>query len=709
MTKITLLLFYCFTITVLQLQAKDFYVSPSGNDSNLGITVDSPFATIARAKTAVSLFTQTNTSENVTVWFAGGVYTLNETLVFGLADGASVGQKIIYSAMPGEIPVINSDVSITGWKKLEKELKGLPKIAKGKVWVTSVPASLTDFKVLYNSDGILPRARTKAYKSLKDSTIKDANTAISIGVTKDLFYPSASNAEISVVPKYNWTMNILPVQSFNEKTGLITLETSASYPLTAPWSPKESVWIENTFAGLDAAGKWVFDKSARLIYYWPIDNGKPGTDITAPKLIEMFRVEGNIDYEGATDIPVHGLVFRGLTFTHGDRYNASGKTGLGLQHDWERFDSPTALLRFRGVQDCVVEKCIFKNSGGAGVRFDLYAQNNTVYDSEFTQLGGTGILFAGYGAGTKDVNKNNTIDNNYVHSIGKLFWQSLGIFVWQSGSNTIIHNTIHDTPYAGLAVTGRIGWDKKGKGECSGSVRWNEVGDYTGKESWEERERFLHSRRNLIKNNDISDVMKTLQDGNGIYVSGAGAGNVVCGNYVHDTPSQAGGQAIRCDDDQNDVNIYNNIVFRFGTSGTGIMSKGRNHIFNNIIACPPATVRQGMLAFNPLKAISIMGSKVMHNIILANQPNQPFVYDKEMKKEIGIFQIDENLYFNTSNPNAGDEYIKWARENGYEKNSLQEDPLFVNIESGDFRLRPNSPALKLGFKPFTLDAGRKIK
>lgn len=34
-----------------------------------------------------------------------------------------------------------------------------------------------------------------------------------------------------------------------------------------------------------------------------------------------------------------------------------------------------------------------------------------------------------------------------------------------------------------------------------------------------------------------------------------------------------------------------------------------------------------------------------------------------------------------------------------DRNSIIADPLFINPEGGDFRLQPNSPALKMGFKP----------
>lgn len=96
------------------------------------------------------------------------------------------------------------------------------------------------------------------------------------------------------------------------------------------------------------------------------------------------------------------LVFDGLTFTHADRFPWHGRTGWGIQHDWERFDSPSAMVRFRGAENCTVEHCHFTNAGSSGIRFDLYSQNNKVIGNHIEHIGGVGILFAGYGPGTKD-------------------------------------------------------------------------------------------------------------------------------------------------------------------------------------------------------------------------------------------------------------------------------------------------------------------
>ncbi|HXF61658.1 MAG TPA: hypothetical protein VNK95_08575, partial [Caldilineaceae bacterium] len=39
---------------------------------------------------------------------------------------------------------------------------------------------------------------------------------------------------------------------------------------------------------------------------------------------------------------------------------------------------------------------------------------------------------------------------------------------------------------------------------------------------------------------------------------------------------------------------------------------------------------------------------------------------------------------------------------GYDRHSVFADPLFVDPDNGDYRLRPESPALRLGFESFDI-------
>lgn len=70
----------------------------------------------------------------------------------------------------------------------------------------------------------------------------------------------------------------------------------------------------------------------------------------------------------------------------------------------------------------------------------------------------------------------------------------------------------------------------------------------------------------------------------------------------------------------------------------------------------------------------------------------------------GKCQFDYNLYFH-----AGGEPVRFAswslaqwQQRGQDAHSLIAGPLFADPERGDFSLKPDSPAFKLGFKPIDL-------
>ena len=61
-------------------------------------------------------------------------------------------------------------------------------------------------------------------------------------------------------------------------------------------------------------------------------------------------------------------------------------------------------------------------------------------------------------------------------------------------------------------------------------------------------------------------------------------------------------------------------------------------------------------------------------------------------------RTDWNLYWCPAEPGWGERYLKPQQAMGVELHSLNADPLFVDFAKGDLRLRPESPAWKLGFK-----------
>ena len=62
-------------------------------------------------------------------------------------------------------------------------------------------------------------------------------------------------------------------------------------------------------------------------------------------------------------------------------------------------------------------------------------------------------------------------------------------------------------------------------------------------------------------------------------------------------------------------------------------------------------------------------------------------------------ESNHNIYFCKVDRSRGDNVLKKLQSDGVDANSRAVDPMFFDPENGDFRLMPNSPALRLGFVP----------
>lgn len=689
------------------LAATLYYVSPDGNDRNTG-TIEKPFKTVKKARNTVRERISEGLNGNVIVYLRGGRYVLDETVTFGLEDSGKDDFKIFYQNYPDEEPIFTSDINITGWKKVQKDLKGLPEKAQGKIYVARLPETLSRFYSLYDGSQKLSRARGEGFESPieHDSFNGPDQSTLQFPAGALKSWPNIDNVEIVIRPTAGWVVNILPLKAVDEQNNIATTAVPGTYILgKLRWIGGKNVWVENVFDVLDEPGEWVLDSHSKRLYLWP-KNGKPGNAIYAPALTEYIRIEGNIDYNGPQDKPVKNIIFKGITFTRADYYRRGNEhIGKGLQHDWELFDSPSAMVRLRGAENCAIKSCRFINSSATAIRLDLHCRKNIIRDNVITDIGGVGVLLAGYGPGTKDVNKKNVVVNNHIQRVGQVYWHSPGIFAWQSGENLIANNTIHHVPYSAIVVSGRIHWDRTGQGGSSKTIRWKEVEKAlcgnTERPDWYQREQLLHGRKNIIEKNDIHNVTEVLFDGNGIYISGTGGGNIVRQNYIHDCLSPHATEAIRCDDDQHKTRIEANLIVRMGGMASGITIKGVNDIVNNIIAFPQTTPKRGMIT---LEIGPVEGSVIKNNILITDNPNTPLYYQQRLYGEGPIPKLrdcdaDNNIYYCTKDPDWGKSHLQEERKYGIEKNSIVADPLFVDAENDDFTLKPESPALKLGFKP----------
>lgn len=718
---------------------RTIYVSTDGAAEADG-SQSKPYGSLFAGVEAMRDLRQAGYAEPIVITLREGRYHLDQTLVLGLNDGAPASEATVpafeqygsgelqqsayltFAAYPGEHPVLSGGMPVSGWARLEHAPAALPASAVGQVWVADMPAEIDRFYTFYDSHGRLNRARDSGFAYTK------------LGDKRTLHFPTGAlqnwdnlgDVEIQMRPGRAWAINMLPLASVDEVNGVATTGASATYPMgPLPGylhDPDASVvWVENVLEALGEPGEWVVNTQTRKIYLWPSDPAPDGAPrgILVPTTTELIRVEGEIDYDGPTDHPVRGIAFSGLTFSHADRWawtSDEGRLGWGLQHDWDMFDRPTALLRLRGAEACEITDCRFINSGGSGLRMDLHAQRNRVLDSEFAHLGEAGILLVGYGPGLKDANHHNDIINNHIHHFSEITWHSPGLWAWQSGRNRMTNNELHHSGYAAVCITTRVEPGRSLNGEGGRTIRQHEIADEdrarerAGYESWLAREKYNHSRHNLLENNEISHAVQLLSDGNGIYVSGTGTGNIIRYNYLHDNLAHSLPAAIRCDDDQHDTLIHGNVLYNNGGFAAGIASKGINDITNNFIVAPAVVPRSGYVSF---EWVPVPGSIVQHNIIISH-PDGGNVYGERARGDGPVpsileTEMDSNLYYHPTDPHWVDAHLLRMQAVDQEQASCFADPLFVDPAAGDFSFRAGSPAIELGIEPLDVSQMGRVK
>ncbi|MFI3213278.1 MAG: right-handed parallel beta-helix repeat-containing protein [Eubacteriales bacterium] len=678
---------------------KNIYVAPNGVDSNEG-NIDFPILTVQEAKKRVLAVE----SEEVNVIFRGGIYPITETILFHTYDGGSENKKVTYKAYENEVPVFSSAKSITDW--IKKDPEDLPEQSKGRVYMAKFPEGVDKILTVFDgeecverchSDFVMPEIMQeyKRMDSLNVSCEEERHLLKRVDF-KAGFLKQRDNmedVELRFMP-VPWTMNLLPLEKVDEENNVGTLGIEATTPLSGK---PDGMRVENDIMYLTTEGQFCTNSKKREIYYLGDPTGK---DFKTPTVKCYFFIEGNIDYEGKEDVPVENLHFEGLEFAYGLRDTTEvDYKGSGIQHDWEMFDKTNSLIRFRGAKGCSFTGCHIHSTSATAIRLDLYCQKMTIKNNLLDNIGNMGILLCGYGPGTKDVNKYNLVTNNIITRCGAEIWHGHAIFLWQSGENMISHNTIHHSARKGVGLCGVrvtiLEHRSHTFDEATKSIRWNEI-DETFRNSEDEFENYLpylHTRNNLIEKNNIYKVLEKIGDGSAINVSGAGDGNIIRENYIHHIPTYFSSSTLRTDDWQCGTLMERNVIYKSNISA--ITRKNYNHLVNNFMI--DTNVANGYVRFASYpNEKANYGSIIKNNIYYDSEYEfVPFGKGYLVSEEATLpenCEISNNLFYSQKGNSTLEKHLK---ENN-EKGSKIGNPLFRDIEKGDFRFQEDSFALQMG-------------
>jgi parallel beta-helix repeat protein len=535
--------------------------------------------------------------------------------------------------------VISGGRIISGWAR-----------DAGGTWKASAPPST--FHQLFVDGRRATRARTPNYGFFRiDGPSSLANPFELHFRGNDIQKEWADRGDVEVVALLAWSDIRMPIVTVDEAKHVAKLGSQA---VPSNREVDARYYIENAPSALDQPGEWYLDRTKGIVSYIPL----PGENmeralVVAPTLERLVLLKGN-PQSGAL---VRNVVFRGLTFAHAEwSMDAKGYA------DMQAATPAPAAIEAVGTDNFKMDRCTIAHSGGYGIYFGRGSKHNSVTATEIFDMGGGGVKVGEPVLRESDAERNyaNTIADNQIHDLGLVYAPAVGIWVLQSGQNEIVHNHVHDLFYTAISV----GWT------------WGYGPN--------------QSKGNLIAYNHLHAIGKDmLSDMGGIYTLGIQPGTAIRNNLVHDVSSFTyGGWGIYTDEGSSEIVIEDNIVY--GCKSAGFHQHyGRENILRNNI-----------FAFN--REHQLMRTRPEPHTSFTMEGN--IVYFDQGRLlgtnwTDGKFAMRRNLYYDARGAEisfAGKTFSEWQAL-GQDQDSMVADPLFVNAGNFDFRLRAESPALKMGF------------
>lgn len=644
--------------------AADLYVSPSGDDTwsgrrpepNADLT-DGPLATLHRAQEVARQLRADDPgrARPLVILVRAGTYFLSEPLVFSAEDSASPESPLVWAAYPGERPLISGGTRLSGFVVGEdgRWRLHIPEVERGD-W------AFMQLFVNGNRRG-RPRLPKTGYYHIGEEVPPTPEVA-GRGYDRFGFSPGELRADwrnlphVEVLFMHSWSISRLPLGDVDEESGIATL---AGHTAAATWwsglQRGNRYIVENVAEALTEPGEFYLDRTTGELTYVPMPGEERGVaEVIAPRLPVLVELRG----DPALGLWVSNIVFRGLRFAHSNWVMPPN----GYAFPQAEANMPGAIAAVAAA-DCVLEDCRVEHVAGYAVDLGHGCKRNRVSGCILADLGAGGVKIGtmGYSQDEALVASGNVIENNYIAHGGRTHPAGVGVWIGHSPYNVIAHNTIYDFYYTGISV----GW------------------------SWGYGPSNAH--HNTIAYNDVHRIGQgVLSDMGGIYTLGISDGTVIHHNRFHDIESFGyGGWGIYFDEGTTHMLAENNVVYRTKSGGFHQHYGRENTVRNNIFAF----AREGQLIrTRPEEHLSFT---LERNIVYWSEG--PLLGSNWSGDQ---YRLDYNVYWNVDGlpfDFAGMSLLEWQAR-GQDQHSIVADPLFVDPEADDYRLRPDSPALALGFQ-----------
>lgn len=651
--------------------AADIYVSSNGNDGNPG-TESKPFSTLERAKDAVRAMKQNGPlpAGGVTVWVGAGVYSIGSTLKLTDQDSGAEGSPVVYRAVDGEDVRLVGGAQIQGFKPVVDAaiLQRLDPASRGKVLQTDLKAQgITDFGEmtprgfgranrpagleLFFDDKPMTLASWPNNGWTEITTVPGGPNGGKFGYDGDRPSRWKQSGDIWVHGYWTWPWadSFEHVKSID--TSSRTIETYPPHGIYG-YSEHKRFRFLNVLEELDSPGEWYLDRESGILYFWPPE------PISKGRVIVSILHDPVVSVSGASYVTLRGFTIEAC---RGNAIEISGGT-----HN-------------------LIAGCTLRNIGNIAVNIDG-GTHNGVTGCDIYEAGDGGVALAGGDRKTLTP-AGNFVENCLIHDYSRWVRTYRPAVVISGVGNRIAHCHIYDAPHMAIGLSGND---------------------------------------HVIEFNEINNILRETGDAGAFYMGRDWTmrGNEVRFNYFHDLGGYddkfsaahfSDTMAVYLDDWASGTRVYGNLFYK--ANRAVMIGGGRdNTVQNNIFVDCSVSVHvdaRGIAKWT--EKYWNGGDNTMFDRLKDVNGTQP-PYSTRYPQLASILQDEPRLPKGNSitrNISVGGKWIDWVdnfdtsivevKDNLVDSQPGYSDPQFVDSAHKDFRLKPSSPALKLGFKQLPLD------